>query len=79
MEPKTYILYNKLAIALLLVLQGDDTWDQKPNPYFFFFEDKIIDRGRRYVNHEHTTTLFILYLIFYSFSLYIPRIKIENE
>ena len=79
MEPKTYILYNKLAIALLLVLQGDDTWDQKPNPYFFFFEDKIIDRGRRYVNHEYTTTLFILYLIFYSFSLYIPRIKTENK
>ena len=79
MEPKTYILYNKLAIALLLVLQGDDTWDQKPNPYLFFFEDKIIDRGRRYVNHEYTTTLFILYLIFYSFSLYIPRIKTENK
>ena len=79
MEPKTYILYNKLAIALLTVLQGDDTWDQKPNPYLFFFEDKIIDHGRRYVNHEYTTTLFILYLIFYSFSLYIPRIKIENE
>ena len=79
MEPKTYILYNKLAIALLLVLQGDDTWDQKPNPYLFFFKDKIIDRGRRYVNHEYTTTLFILYLIFYFFSLYIPRIKIENK
>ena len=27
------MLYNKLAIALFIVLQGDNTWDQKPNPY----------------------------------------------
>ena len=68
------MLYNKLAIALLTILQGDDTWDQKPNSYIYIYiEDKIIDRGRRYVHHEYTLTLFILYLIFYSFSLYIYR------
>ena len=36
LEPKTYMLYNKLAIALFIVLQGDNTWDQKPNPYLIF-------------------------------------------
>ena len=31
------MLYNKLAITLLTVLQGDDTWDQKPNPYIYIY------------------------------------------
>ena len=41
LEPKTHMLYNKLAIALFIVLQGDNTWDHKPNPYLIFLRIRL--------------------------------------